>query len=118
MSPFIILPLVAGILWLVHAALGATGHRAYRYSRWILFGGLAATALVFFLGGIQASKSVPPEWKNDSLAGVFEGVLVLETLLVMLALAMLEVVRLGVTQTIEDARYRAASQPSDPANSL
>ncbi len=71
MTPFIVLPLVAGILWLVHAALGAVGNRAHRYSRWILFGGLAGTALAFFLLGVQASRSVRPEWKDDSLAGVF-----------------------------------------------
>lgn len=118
MSPFIVLPVIAGVLWLGHASLGAAGHRAYRYSRWILFGGLAVTALVFFLLGIQASRSVRSEWKDDSLAGVFEGVLALETLLVMLALALLEVVRVGVTQTIEDARTKAESQRSNPSNSL
>ncbi|PNI09764.1 hypothetical protein CXX84_05925 [Arthrobacter sp. AFG7.2] len=116
MSPFIVLPVVAGVLWLVHAGLGVGGHRAYRYTRWVLFGGLAVTALVFFLLGVQASRSVPPEWKDDSLAGVLAAVLALETLLVMLALALLEVVHAGVTQTIEDTRTRAGSERSDEPN--
>jgi cytochrome bd-type quinol oxidase subunit 2 len=117
-SPFIALPVIAGGLWLVHATLGATGHRAYRYSRWILFGGLVVIALAFFLSAVHSSSSVPPEWKEDSLGGVFEFVLALETLLVLLALALLEVVRVGVTQTIEDARTRTESKRSDPSNSL
>jgi hypothetical protein len=117
-NPFIVLPVVAAVLWLCHAALAVAGHRAHKYSGRILFGGLAVTALVFFLLGVQASQSVPPEWKDDSMAGVFEGVLALETLLVMLALALLEVVRVGVTQTIENAQTTAESHRSDSSNSL
>jgi hypothetical protein len=118
MSHFTVLPVIAGGLWLVHAALGATGHRAYRYSRWVLFGGLAVTALVFFLGAVHSSNSVPPEWKEDSLGGVFDFILALETMLVLLALALAEVIRVAATQTIEDARIRAESKRSDPSNSL
>jgi cytochrome bd-type quinol oxidase subunit 2 len=118
MSPFTVLPVLAGGLWLVHSALGATGHRAYRYSRWILFGGLAVTSLVFFLGALHSSNSVPPEWKEDSLGGVFEFILALETMLVLLALALLEVIHVAVTHTIEDARTRAESKRSVPSNSL
>ncbi|MDQ0619201.1 hypothetical protein [Arthrobacter globiformis] len=84
-NPFLAVPVIAGVLWLVHVGLGTARHRAYRYTRWILFGGLSLTALVFFLLAAQASRSVPPEWKEDSLDGVFEFVLALETLLVMLA---------------------------------
>jgi hypothetical protein len=112
---FIWLPVIAGVLWLLHAALDTAGHR---YSRWVMFGGLAVTALVFFLGAGQSSNSVPVEWKEDSLGGVFEFILALETMLVLLALALLEVIRVGVTQTIEDARARAESKLSDPSNSL
>lgn len=110
------MPLVAGMLWLVHVILGATGHRAYRYSCRLLFGGLSATAVVFFLIGFQVDKSVPPEWKNNSLGGVVEFLLALETTMVLLALALLEVIRVAVTQTIEVARAKTACQRPDPAN--
>jgi len=115
-SAFIAMPLVAGMLWLVHVILGATGHRAYRYSCRLLFGGLSATAVVFFLIGFQVDKSVPPEWKNNSLGGVVEFLLALETTMVLLALALLEVIRVAVTQTIEVARAKTACQRPDPAN--
>ena len=118
MSQILILPIAAVVLWLVHVGLGAAGHPAYRYSRWILFGGLAASAVAFFLLGIQASNNVPTEWKDDSLGGVFQGVLAVETLLVMLALALLEVIRMAVAQTIQDARTRADSRHSDPSRPL
>ncbi len=118
MSPFIVLPVVAGVLWLVHAGLGTAGHRAYRFSGRILFTGLAAAAVVFVLLGIQANISVLPEWKNDSLGGVVEFILALETVLVLLILAMVEVIRVAVTQTIVQPRGKAAAQRPDPANSL
>ena len=117
MTPFVVLSVVAGVLWLVHAGLGAAGHRAYRFTRWVLFGGLLVTAGLFLLRGVQASRSVPPEWKNDSLDGVFEGVLALETLLVLLAIALLEVIHVAVAQTVVDARAKSAAQVPDPANS-
>ncbi len=117
MSPFVVLPVVAGVLWLVHAGLGVVGHRAYRFTRWVLFGGLLLTAGVFFLRGVQASRSIPPEWKNDSLAGVFEGVLALETLFVLLAIALLELIHVAVAQTVVDARAKSAAKGPDPANS-
>lgn len=69
MSPFIVLPAVAGVLWLVHASLGVAGLRAYRFTRWILFCGLLVSAGVFLLRGMQASRSVPPEWKDEGSRG-------------------------------------------------
>jgi hypothetical protein len=118
MSPLLVLPVVAVILWLVHASLGTAGHQAYRYTRWMLFGGLAAAAAVFFSLAVGASKAVPAAWTDDSLAGVFEGMLALEALLVLLALALLEVIHVAVTTTIRAARTRAESQRPAPSRSL
>lgn len=118
MSPFLVVPVVALVLWLVHASLGAAGHRAYRYTRWILFAGLAAAAALFFSLAVAASRSVPAAWKDDAFAGVFEGVLALEALLVLLALALLEVIHVAVTTTVRDAQTRAESQRSAPSSSL
>lgn len=118
MSTLLVLPVIAVVLWLVHASLGTAGHRAYRYTRWILFGGLAAAAAIFFSLAVAASRSVPAAWKNASLAGVFEGVLALEALLVLLGLALLEVIHVAVTPMIRDAQTRAASQRSAPSSSL
>lgn len=115
MSPFVVLPVIAGFLWLVHASLDALGHRAaYRYSRWILFGGLMVTAMALFLFAVQAGRAVPPEWEEASLAGVFEGVLAVETLLVLLALALLEIIHVALTQTVKDSRA-ASQRPDQPA---
>jgi hypothetical protein len=50
-SPFIVLPVVAGVFWLIHAAVTVTGSSAHRYTRWILFGGLPALAVVNLLSG-------------------------------------------------------------------
>ena len=118
MSPLLVLPVIAVVLWLVHASLGTAGHRAYRYTRWVLFGGLAAAAAVFFSLAVAASRSVPAAWKDDSFAGVFEGVLALEALLVLPALALLEVIHVAVTTTIRDAQTRAESRRSAQASSL
>ncbi|MDQ0680082.1 putative membrane protein YkvI [Arthrobacter pascens] len=118
MSPLLVLPVIAVVLWLVHASLGTAGHQAYRYTRWVLFGGLAAAAAVFFSLAVAASRSVPSAMKDDSFAGVFEGVLALEALLVLPALALLEVIHVAVTATIRDAQTRAESQRSAQASSL
>ncbi|MDR6508627.1 hypothetical protein [Arthrobacter oryzae] len=107
MSPLLVVPVIAVVLWLVHASLGTGGHRAYCFTRWILFGGLAAAAAVFFSLAVAASRSVPTAWKDDSSAGVFEGVLALQTLLVLPALALLAVIHVAVTMTIRDAQARA-----------
>ncbi|KRE81365.1 hypothetical protein [Arthrobacter sp. Soil764] len=51
MSPFTVLPLVAGSLWLVHACLTIAGSPVPRYTRWFLFGGLPALAAAMILSG-------------------------------------------------------------------
>lgn len=51
MSPFIILPLVAGILWLGHAGLTIARSPACRYTRWILFAALPVLAVAMYLSG-------------------------------------------------------------------
>jgi uncharacterized membrane protein len=112
MSPLLVVPVIAVVLWLVHASLGAAGHRAYRYTRWILFGGLAAAAAVFFSLAVSSSRSVPAAWKDDSSAGVLEGVFALEALFMLPALALLEVIHMAVTTTIRDAQTRAESRRS------
>ena len=101
---------------MVHAGLGAAGHRAHRVTGWILFGGLAAVAGLFFWLALTFARFVPAVLKDDSFAGVFEGVLAIETLLVLLAFVFLEVVRVAVTQTIEDAQAGATDQRSDQPN--
>jgi uncharacterized membrane protein len=118
MTPFLVVLVTAVVLWLVHASLGTAGHRAYRYTRWILFGGLAAAAAVFFSLAVAASRSVPAAWKDDSFAGVFEGMIALEVLLMLPALALLEVIHVAVTTTVRDAQTRAESQRSAPSSSL
>lgn len=101
-------PVIAGDLWLGHVGLHAMGKGgAYRYTRWALFGGLAVTVVVFVLLGVQASNTAPSEWRRDTSGGLIEFILAFETLLVMLALALLEVIHVAVAQTIEDARKRA-----------
>lgn len=100
-------PVTAGALWLGHASLHAVGKRgAYRYTRWALFGGLAVCVVAFGLLGIQASNSAPTEWRDDSSGGIVEFILALETMLVVLALALLEVIHVAVARTIEDTRKR------------
>lgn len=107
MSPFLVMPAIAVVLWLGHASLHAMGKRsAYRYTRWALFGGLAVTGVVFGLLAFQASNSVPQEWRDDASGGLVEFILAFETMLVVLALALLEVIHVAVAQTIEDARKR------------
>jgi hypothetical protein len=54
MSPFIVLPLVAGVLWLGHAGLTVAHGPASRYTRWILFAGLPALAVAMLLSGGMA----------------------------------------------------------------
>jgi putative Ca2+/H+ antiporter (TMEM165/GDT1 family) len=51
MSLFMVLPLVAGILWLGHAGLSIARSPASRYSRWILFAALPVLAVVMYLSG-------------------------------------------------------------------
>jgi hypothetical protein len=50
-SPFIVLPLVAGILWLGHAGLTIAGSRAHRHTRWFLLGGLPVLTAAMLLNG-------------------------------------------------------------------
>lgn len=50
-SPFIILPLVAAILWLGHAGLTIWRSPACRYTRWILFTALPVLAVAMLLWG-------------------------------------------------------------------
>lgn len=108
MSPFLVVPTIAGALWLGHVALHAMGKQGtYRHTRWVLFGGLAVAVVVFVLLGVQARNAVPEEWREDSLGGVFEFILAFETMLVILALALLEVIHVAVAQTIQDALERA-----------
>jgi uncharacterized membrane protein len=110
MSLLLVVPVGAVALWLVHAVLGASGQRAYLYSRWILFGGLAAAAALFFSLAVSSSSAVPAAWKEDSLAGVLEGVFALEALFMLPVLALLEVVHVAVTTTIRDPQTRAESR--------
>jgi len=84
----------------------------------MLFGGLAAAAAVFFSLAVGAGRAVPAAWKDDSLAGVFEGMLALEAMLVLLGLAFLEVIHVGVTTAIRATRTRAESQRPAPSGSL
>ncbi len=51
MSLFMVLPLVASILWLGHAGLSIARSPASRYSRWILFASLPVLAVVMYLSG-------------------------------------------------------------------
>jgi putative Ca2+/H+ antiporter (TMEM165/GDT1 family) len=51
MNPFMVLPLVAGILWLGHAGLNIMHGPASRYTRWILFAGLPVLAVAMLLSG-------------------------------------------------------------------
>lgn len=51
MSPFLVLPLVADIVWLGHAGLTTARIPACRSIRWILFGGLPALAVAMLLSG-------------------------------------------------------------------
>lgn len=51
------------------------------------------------------------------MAGVFEGMLALEALLVLLGLALLAVIHVAVTTTIRAARTRAESQRPAPSRS-
>lgn len=104
MSPFLFLPVVAGGLWLLHAGLGAAGHPAYRPSGWVLFGGLAAVTVLPFAALFTYARFVPAPMKDDSFAGVFEGMLAIESLLVLLGVVFLEVVHVAVTMTIKDAQ--------------
>jgi putative Ca2+/H+ antiporter (TMEM165/GDT1 family) len=46
-----VLPLVAGILWLGHAGLTIVHGAASRYTRWILFAGLPVLAVAMLLSG-------------------------------------------------------------------
>lgn len=54
MSPFALLPFIAGILWLGHAGLTIANIPACRYTRWILFGGLPALAVTMLFSGGMA----------------------------------------------------------------
>lgn len=116
MSPFIVLPVIAGVLWFVHASLGAAGHPAYRYSGRILFGGLAAVTALSFGTLFTFARFVPAALKDDFFAGVFEGMLAIEALLVLLGLVFLEVIRVSVTRAVNDSQVAAVShQPGQPA---
>lgn len=46
-----VVPVVVGVLWLVHAFLGIAGGRAYRCTRWILFAGLPVLAVTMVISG-------------------------------------------------------------------
>ncbi|TQJ69419.1 hypothetical protein FBY31_3562 [Arthrobacter sp. SLBN-100] len=111
------LPVIAGVLWLVHAALGAAGHPAYHYSGRILFGGLAALTVLSFGTLFTYARFVPAALKDDSFAGVFEGMLAIEALLVLVGLVFVEVVRVAVTRTIKDSQAAAATQHADSSSS-
>lgn len=102
-----VLPLAAVALWLVHAGLGAARHRYYRLSGRILFGGLAAVTGLSFFNLFTFARFVPAPMKDDSFAGVFEGMLAIESLLVLLGVVFLEVVHVALTRTIEDAQDRS-----------
>ncbi|WP_455834088.1 hypothetical protein [Pseudarthrobacter siccitolerans] len=54
MSPFAVLPVVAGVLWLGHAGLSIANGAASRYTRWIVFAGLPILAVVMLLSGGMA----------------------------------------------------------------
>lgn len=109
-------PIISVALWLGHASLHTVGKlSAYRYTRWALFGGLVVCVVVLALLGVQASNAVPAEWRDDASGGLVEFVLALETMLVLLALALLEVIPVAVAQTIEDTRKRTErSRPWSP----
>ncbi|MFJ5694582.1 hypothetical protein ACIP9X_12110 [Arthrobacter sp. NPDC093125] len=51
MSPFIVLPVPVGILWLGHAGLTIVHGPASWYTRWILFAGLPVLAIAMLLSG-------------------------------------------------------------------
>lgn len=51
MSPFILLPVAAGVLWMVHAGLVIADVPACRYTRWIIFGALPGAVVVMLLSG-------------------------------------------------------------------
>lgn len=96
MSPFIVVPVVVGVLWLVHAFLGIAGSRAYRYTRWILFAGLPVLAVTMVLSG-----------------GMVGFLFALITVLTLLGIAILEVfLVMGVT-VWRDAKARKDS--NEPA---
>jgi hypothetical protein len=116
MNPFVVLPVVAVVLWLVHAVLGAAGHRAYRVTGWVLFGGLAAVTVLSSWLLLTFARFVPPALKDDSFAGVFEGLLAMEAALVLLGIVFLEVVRVAVTRMIEDSQAGATSHDPGPSD--
>jgi putative Ca2+/H+ antiporter (TMEM165/GDT1 family) len=91
-SPFIIVPVVVGVLWLVHASLGVAGKRAHSCTRWILFAGLPILAVAMVLSG-----------------GMVGMMFALITVLTWLGVAFLEVfLVMGVT-VLRDAKVRKRS---------
>jgi putative Ca2+/H+ antiporter (TMEM165/GDT1 family) len=88
-NPFIDVPVVVGILWLAHAALGIAGHRAFRYSRWGLFAGLPVVAGAMALSG-------------DMMGFVFA----LMTILALLGIAFLEVFLVMGVMVLRDSKAR------------
>lgn len=92
MSPFIVVPVVVGVLWLVHASLGVTGSSAYRYTRWLLFAGLPVVAVTMAVSG-----------------GMVGFVFALITVLTWLGVAFLEVFLVMGSTVWRDARARKDS---------
>lgn len=51
---------------------------------------------MFGVLGVQANNAVPAEWRDDTPGGLIEFILAFETMLVMLALALLEIIHIAV----------------------
>lgn len=111
MSPFILMPVIVAILRLIHVYLGVAGSSAYRYTRWTLFGGLAVLALSFFLA-LVAAISAPAGPGASEFSGGLEFILTLETVLVGLAAALLEIFSVFVMTAVRiGAEKREPGRP-------
>jgi putative Ca2+/H+ antiporter (TMEM165/GDT1 family) len=99
MSPFVVVPVIAGVLWLAHAFLGIVGSRAYQWTRWLLFAGLPVLAAVMVLSG-----------------GMVGFVFALITVLTWLGIAFLEVFLVMGSMVWRDAMAR--KDPGEPAQEV
>lgn len=105
------MPVIVAVLWLVHVYLGIAGSSAYRYTRWILFGGLAILALSFFLA-LVAAISAPTGPGASEFRGGAAFILTLETVLVGPAAALLEIFSVFVMTAVRiGAGKREPSRP-------
>ncbi|QDG68114.1 hypothetical protein NIBR502772_19595 [Pseudarthrobacter sp. NIBRBAC000502772] len=101
MSPFSVVPVVVGALWLVHAFLAITGSRAYGWTRWILLAGLPLWAVMLAVTGGMVGFAVA-----------------LITVLTWLGVGFLEVFLVMGTTVYRDAKTRKGSDESAKAEAL